>query len=58
LRPEHLHVPGVNYQITKTLAWKGINIVEIISSYSETTLVVDREDIDRVFSLIKEITSK
>lgn len=58
LRPEHLYVPGVHYAITKALAWEGINILEIISSYTETTIVVSEKDIERAFSLIKGITSK
>lgn len=58
LRPEHLYVPGVHYAITKALAWEGINIVEIISSYSETTIVVGEKDVERAFSLIKGITNK
>lgn len=58
LRPEHLYVPGVHYQLTKALAWEGINLVEIISSYSETTQIVDEKDIDRVFSIVKQITTR
>ncbi|MDB4344442.1 hypothetical protein OAA35_01030 [bacterium] len=40
------------YYIFKKLAWTGINIVEIISTTNEFTLVVSDDDIDKAFSIL------
>lgn len=45
--------PGVYYQILKKLAWENINIVEVISSMSELTIILDNNNIDKAFSALK-----
>jgi hypothetical protein len=39
----------------KRLAWEDINIVEVISTTNEFTIVVEDEDIDRAFSVIQRM---
>lgn len=46
--------PGLYYFILKELAWEGINIVEIVSTSHEFTLLVNDGDIDRAFLVIKK----
>ena len=46
--------PGLYYFILKELAWEGINIVEIVSTSHEFTLLVNDEDIDKAFLVIKK----
>lgn len=53
LPEETVQAPGVYYSILKALAWEGINVVEIFSTYTELTLVFDEKEIDRAFSVIK-----
>jgi aspartokinase len=48
-------VPGVYHYILKTLAWEGVNIVEVVSTLNELTIVLSDRDIDRAFSLIKRL---
>jgi hypothetical protein len=48
-------VPGVYHYILKTLAWEGVNIVEVVSTLNEFTIVLGDRDIDRAFSLIKRL---
>jgi hypothetical protein len=48
-------VAGFYYYILKQLAWDGINIVEIISTSSEFTLIVAMEDIDKTFSVLMKL---
>ncbi|MCP4903230.1 MAG: aspartate kinase [bacterium] len=51
--PAHaVSTPGVHYSILKQLAWNGIHVVEIISTYTELTLVVERRQIDQAFSVL------
>lgn len=49
---ENTEVSGLYYYIFKKLAWSGINIVEIISTTNEFTLVVNDEVIDKAFSIL------
>jgi aspartokinase len=46
---------GLFYIITKALAWNNINIVEMVSTYSELTLFFTEEDTSDAFSVIKDL---
>lgn len=48
--------PGVYYAILKLLAWEGINVIEIISTHNELTLVVKEEYVNKAFALLKSYT--
>ncbi len=47
--------PGVYYCLFKELAWDNINVVEVISTSNEFTIVVSDEDIHRAFSILMEV---
>ncbi len=53
LTKETVNTPGVYYSILKLLAWNEINIIDVISTYSELTIILSNNDIDRAFSLLK-----
>lgn len=44
--------PGVYYYIFKELAWDSINVVEVISTTNEFTVVVGDDDIHRAFTIL------
>lgn len=46
---------GLYYNILKKLAWNKINIVEVISTTNEFTIIVDEKDIGKAFSVIKDL---
>ncbi len=48
-------ISGVYYTLFKRLAWQGINIVEVISTSNEITLIVSKVDIDQVFAIILQL---
>ncbi|MDR0982770.1 MAG: aspartate kinase [Culturomica sp.] len=50
--------PGFYYSIMKELAWEGINLVEVISSTNEFTVIVDNSLIDKTFIVLKNIGRK
>lgn len=52
LPEETVETPGIYYQILKMLAWNKINIVEVISTYTELTIVLNNKDVDRAFSVL------
>ncbi len=51
---ENTVCPGVYYYIFKELAWDNINIIEVISTTTEFTVVVSDEDIHRAFTILME----
>ena len=46
--------PGVYYYLFKELAWDNINIVEVISTSNEFTIVVSDNDIHRAFAILMD----
>ena len=52
LPAENSLYPGVYYYIFKELAWDNINMVELISTTNEFTVVVHDDDIHRAFSIL------
>ena len=54
--PEELEeVPGVISYILGSLASEGINVVEFISCYTDTLLVVRQADTERAYSILSKI---
>lgn len=49
------HIPGAYHYILKSLAWEEINIIEVVSTSNELTIVLEDKDIDRAFSIIKRL---
>ena len=47
--------PGVFYFFLKSLAWEGVNIIEIISTLSELTLFFEDKDVNKAFSILKSL---
>lgn len=52
LPEESVQTPGVHYSILKQLAWNNINVVEVVSTYSELTIVLSRDQVDQAFSVL------
>ena len=46
--------PGVFYSILKLLAWEGINVVEVVSTFSEFTIILEDKEVDQAFSIFKK----
>ena len=46
-------IPGVHYSILKQLAWHDINVVEVVSTYTELSIVLANTDVDRAFFVLK-----
>jgi aspartokinase len=44
---------GVHYSILKQLAWNDINVVEVVSTYTELSIVLANADVDRAFGVLK-----
>lgn len=57
LPAENVSVPGIYYFIFQRLAWEGIVLYEVISTTNEFTILVDDEQVDIAFSVIKDLKS-
>ena len=55
LPAENTIQPGLYYYIFRKLAWEGINILEVISTSNEFTILLQDDDIDKAFSVIKSL---
>lgn len=53
LPTENTEQPGLYYFIFRKLAWEGINILEVVSTSNEFTILLQDNDIDKAFSVIK-----
>lgn len=47
---------GLLYSITKALSWEGINIIEVVSTYTEEIFIVSDIDAARAFDAIRRIS--
>ncbi|MBI2022683.1 hypothetical protein HYS97_02455 [Candidatus Daviesbacteria bacterium] len=56
LPKEIVGIPGAYYQILKTLAWENINIIEVVSNYTELTIVLEDREVDKAFSALKNLS--
>lgn len=52
LPTENRTLYGIYYYILKDLAWRGINLIELISTSNEFTIIVRHEDLDQAFSAV------
>ena len=46
---------GIYYYILKHLAWEGLNIMQIISTANEFTIVLKQEEIERAFKVMIQL---
>ena len=55
LPTENVSVPGIYYFVFQRLSWEGINIYQVISTSNEFTILVNEEQVDRAFRIIKDL---
>ena len=46
-------VPGVYFRFLQKLAWENINVVDIVSTLTEFTVLLSENEVDRAFTLLK-----
>lgn len=55
---EVIHTPGVFYFFLKSLAWEAINVLEVVSTYLEFTIILEDKDVNRAFAILKSLFEK
>lgn len=48
-------VRGLYYLFFREIAWKGINVLEVLSTTNEFTILVDESDVDGAIGIIKSL---
>jgi len=54
LTPKVVEIPGVYYTILKQLTWSDINVVEVVSTMTELTLILEKKHVDKAFLVLKQ----
>jgi len=57
LTGEMVYLPGVHYNILKQLAWYNINIIEVVSTYTEFNIILQKKEVDTSFSILLKYLS-
>ncbi len=58
LPKENLQTAGLYYHILQQVAWEGINIINVISTANEFSIIVKDTNIEKAFSAIKNLKKK
>jgi hypothetical protein len=53
LTPRTAHVPGVYYAILKQLAWGNLNVIDVVSTSTEFTILLEKRQVEDAFSILK-----
>jgi len=52
---ETFETPGFLVYVLKELSWNSINIIEIISTYTEFAIIVKSEDLMKAYGILKKV---
>jgi len=55
---EALLSPGIIYFFLKSLAWEEVNILDILSTHTELTLIFSPKDINSAFAILQSLFEK
>lgn len=50
--------PGIFYFFIKSLAWEGVNILDILSTQTELTLIFEPQNINTAFGILQSLFEK
>lgn len=55
---ENRQLYGIYYYILRELAWRGINLVELISTSNEFTVIVTNQDLNEAFAILSDLRKR
>lgn len=58
LSPDAVWTPGVHYTLLKELAWDRINVVEVVSTLNEFTILLQEDQVERAFARLKAVLNR
>ncbi len=51
-------VPGIYSFFLRALAWEGINLIEVVSTLNEFSIILENKNVDRAFSILNGLFVK
>ena len=51
---EYFEQIGITYKVLQALAWNNINLVEVVSTYTEITLIIKQQDTQRLIDILNK----
>ena len=55
---DFFHTPGIIYQVLQALAWRNVNLLEIISTLTELTVVIEKNDSIKSYEVLHELVER
>ena len=55
---EFFYTPGVISSIIRKLAWEGVNIFEIVSTFTELTIITSKKDAMKGYNALESMMKK
>jgi len=55
---DFFNTPGITYQILQSLAWQNVNLLEIISTLTELTIVIEKKNSIKSYTVLHELIEK
>jgi aspartokinase len=55
LAPTVVKTPGAYYRILKQLAWQEINVIDVVSTYTEFTIILDDAQVNAAFAALRSL---
>ena len=52
-----VRTPGVYYGILKELAWQEVNVVDVVSTSTEFTILVENTQVEVAFATLRRLSS-
>lgn len=56
--PDFLYTPGIIASLTMRLAWENVNILELVTTMNEITLIIDKKDAIKAYRVLGELVEK
>ena len=54
---EYLEVIGITYEVLRAMTWNRINLVEVVSTYTEITLIIHQKDTQKLIDILNQFLS-
>jgi aspartokinase len=51
---EYFETIGITYEVLRTMTWNKINLVEVVSTYTEITLIIYQKDTQRLIDILNK----
>jgi hypothetical protein len=51
---EYFEVIGITYEVLRSMTWNKINLVEVVSTYTEITLIIYQKDTQRLIDILNK----